>query len=1122
MAETALICRDGRRCQVLRCENACDTRWNGIDYVEVVESRDEARTTDMITVCLLCEVPPDLIPGQFTLHSDVLRKPVPVKFLLVPQHGICVQIETGSRLCPQASYTLTIRRPSDFDPQFSNYTFIATSPVTDVDPKYTRECPPRKRDEPQINYLARDYSSFRQMLLDRLALTMPEWTERHIPDLGMTLVEIFAYVGDYLAYQQDAVATEAYLHTARKRISVQRHARLVDYQLDEGCNARTFVQMEVEADTAFDPEDVFFITEHPDSQLKKQAVLPITSLERVPTEAYQPFEVVRETMRCRQLECNDITNITGLIAYFLKLADDSDKTGQSHGAARKLSNYIWKSLPPDLRIEVADYAKEATAQPPGSLAENLCAGLNAVLQQHCLASQVSPGELRACKTCGTLPASLALNSIETNLALFRRIFADFVARYDDRQIELYSAHNEMTFYTWSQSECCLPVNTTRATLLDAAGSVADWIDFCAPCLPPPIPYEDPPPAPAAKKRAGLPDEQQPGETDDAPPEEASDPFVPESVECSDYVMAHDGEWNLRHLSPGDVLIFEEVVGPQTHHPADADPAHRQAVRLTRVNFCIDPVTQVRVVEIEWGPDDALRFPLCISSIGPAELGCRLETRVSVARGNVMLVDHGKRLDDLEWLGETQTPRLSLSCTRDDDDSEKEPREPATTRSELFRPVLQELDLTWAAPLKPCDTAWSRMKGQAHEGLPAIRVFGLPIDDSSEAERIPGKPPYVLVNFDDITNPLLFLKRLPSLSDDQIRRVESLLPAPSARQLQDWRISLPDDREFEESAEYRQFTEAFRASLEWKAQRHLLDSTRDDRHFIIETDNDARARLRFGDDDLGRRPPPQTSYYAQYRVGRGSGGMVGADKIRHLVYRQRQVSALTGVRNPLPAAGAVEPETTDHARQHAPQQFRKQRRAITADDYATIVRRDFATRVLQARAMLHWMGMWYEVSVAIDPRDNVRDVSVLIREIKAHLERHRRINHILRVELPRYVPLDIALTICVVPGHLNAHVEAELLDRFGTVEFSDGTKGLFHPDNVSFGNALYLSRVVLEARMVEGVENVSVTRFRRHGQGDQGELDAGVIEFGPLEIPRLDNDGLRPENGRLCLDMRGDR
>jgi predicted phage baseplate assembly protein len=97
----------------------------------------------------------------------------------------------------------------------------------------------------QASYLARDYQGLRQLILDRMAQTMPAWTETHAADIGITLVEMLAYVGDDLSYYQDAVATEAYLATARQRISVRRHARLVDYLLGEGAQARAWVCLTV-------------------------------------------------------------------------------------------------------------------------------------------------------------------------------------------------------------------------------------------------------------------------------------------------------------------------------------------------------------------------------------------------------------------------------------------------------------------------------------------------------------------------------------------------------------------------------------------------------------------------------------------------------------------------------------------------------------------------------------------------------------------------------------------------------------------------------------------------------------------------------------------------------------
>src|SRR5205085_2530758 len=48
--------------------------------------------------------------------------------------------------------------------------------------------------------------------------------------------------------QQDVVATEAYLDTARRRASVRRHALLVDYFMHDGCNARAWVQVQTDFD----------------------------------------------------------------------------------------------------------------------------------------------------------------------------------------------------------------------------------------------------------------------------------------------------------------------------------------------------------------------------------------------------------------------------------------------------------------------------------------------------------------------------------------------------------------------------------------------------------------------------------------------------------------------------------------------------------------------------------------------------------------------------------------------------------------------------------------------------------------------------------------------------------
>ena len=95
------------------------------------------------------------------------------------------------------------------------------------------------------DYLARDFASFRALLLDHLAAALADPVPPAVASLESTLVEILAYTGDYLSYYQDAVATEAYLATARQRASLCRHARLLDYAPGQGCSARVWARIEV-------------------------------------------------------------------------------------------------------------------------------------------------------------------------------------------------------------------------------------------------------------------------------------------------------------------------------------------------------------------------------------------------------------------------------------------------------------------------------------------------------------------------------------------------------------------------------------------------------------------------------------------------------------------------------------------------------------------------------------------------------------------------------------------------------------------------------------------------------------------------------------------------------------
>jgi hypothetical protein len=172
-------------------------------------------------------------------------------------------------------------------------------------------------------------------------------------------------------------------------------------------------------------------------------------------------------------------------------------------------------------------------------------------------------------------------------------------------------------------------------------------------------------------------------------------------------------------------------------------------------------------------------------------------------------------------------------------------------------------------------------------------------------------------------------------------------------------------------------------------------------------------------------------------------------------------------------------------------------------------------------------------VAIDPRGEAEANHALLEEVERRLDPYRRIGHDLVVVGARYVPLDIGMEVCVRPDYLRGHVKAALLDLFSNRTLPDGRLGFFHPDNLSFGESIYLSRLITTAQATPGVESVVITTLERlhlevldrQAEDDivpPSPLQTGVLPIGPLEVARLDNDPNFLENGRLQLEMRGGR
>ena len=245
-------------CDLRRREATRQSTLNGIDFLEVIDNSAPLGTD-----------------RQRFLHVHLLKDPAPVTYdetnLVVegPSGALrLVAVQTG--LPPQANVVVVeLAAPGDFALHHLHFRrgLLDERPPTELDPQlaaidfsFKVECPSEfdciapcgcsdpPRPLPEIDYVARDIASFRKLLLDRLGAVQPDAPPPHIADLRMALVDGLAVMADGIAQLQDAAHNDAWLAHLRSRISARRLGLAVDYQLDEGRNARCFIHLAVAAD----------------------------------------------------------------------------------------------------------------------------------------------------------------------------------------------------------------------------------------------------------------------------------------------------------------------------------------------------------------------------------------------------------------------------------------------------------------------------------------------------------------------------------------------------------------------------------------------------------------------------------------------------------------------------------------------------------------------------------------------------------------------------------------------------------------------------------------------------------------------------------------------------------
>lgn len=104
-------------------------------------------------------------------------------------------------------------------------------------------------DSRVIDYMARDYESLLEAMQTLAPDLLPEWTDySQETDFGNVLLQLFAHMGDVVAYHQDRMVNECFLSTARERSSIIDHLKLVGYRLATAVPSATELTLDFAAD----------------------------------------------------------------------------------------------------------------------------------------------------------------------------------------------------------------------------------------------------------------------------------------------------------------------------------------------------------------------------------------------------------------------------------------------------------------------------------------------------------------------------------------------------------------------------------------------------------------------------------------------------------------------------------------------------------------------------------------------------------------------------------------------------------------------------------------------------------------------------------------------------------
>ena len=306
-----------------------------------------------------------------------------------------------------------------------------------------------------------------------------------------------------------------------------------------------------------------------------------------------------------------------------------------------------------------------------------------------------------------------------------------------------------------------------------------------------------------------------------------------------------------------------------------------------------------------------------------------------------------------------------------------------------------------------------------------------------------------------------------------------------------------------------------ASPDWVEQHDLIHSTSTDPHYVIETHEQLRSLVRFGNGINGQVLPENSVVTCNWLSGLGPDGNVGSDTL----IRFDSPAPAAVCWNPFDIADGLAPELPSTIIRRAPEAFLyRQQRAITLADYVACAQA--VPGVHAAFASYAWTGSWRTVRVCVEPEGSFTLTETLRAAVEQRLEALHLIGEDLEIRAPEYVPLKITIRLCVSPDYWVEQVAPIVIQAFSDGYTSAGAPAFFNPSRWTFGQPLYASQIAGVLQSIEGVEHVISIRLAQWRRPWVWSSEVMTVE--PNQIIEVRSDPNEIEAGWIDFDFEGGR